>query len=359
MSSPFHPYGALAGASAGASLARKDRLAEMLAVRELARLEAANEADIEFKHRQLAEQTRLREAQQAETSRLNTERAEDRAEARKLVERARVQGAIRLTPKGAIVNRDQHADLTQFGDTGHLFTKHGADQHSADEHFEFSGTAEGNEAAARLEAEKARRQADLESREADRELRRYLGRLAGDRATITIQTVDSDGKPITRVLSKRDALGQTFDAAPTADERNRGASQTRALPVLGAIGELSERINTGQGVAAKIVGAAERAKAQANLNDDIAEYEAVVSGFTPLLARAVGHSGVLTEQDVQSVRKMLPAPGDSKSVRDRKIARIQSLIGTSEAPEPPSPSTTSAPGKRRIFVPGRGVVEVQ
>ena len=72
----------------------------------------------------------------------------------------------------------------------------------------------------------------------------------------------------------------------------------------------------------------------ANMNDDIAEYEALVSGFTPLVARALGHTGVLTEQDVQSVRAVFPRPGDSKSLRDRKMKRMRSLLsGVQEAVE--------------------------
>jgi hypothetical protein len=144
---------------------------------------------------------------------------------------------------------------------------------------------------------------------------------------VRIQTVDAAGNPIIKVLSRSDAAGQDFAASPTTDQRNRQAATARSGSVVKAIAELSERINTGQGAIAKIQGAAEKAKAAANLSDDVSEYQAVVSGFTPLLARAVGHTGVLTEQDVQSVRKMLPDPGDSKSVRDRKITRIESLMG--------------------------------
>lgn len=143
-----------------------------------------------------------------------------------------------------------------------------------------------------------------------------------------VSTVGVDGKPVTRFIDID--TGATIHeevAAPTSDERNRQAASGRAAGVLQAISDLSERINVNQGAAAKIIGAAERAKAEANLNDDVSEYEAVVSGFTPLLARAVGHSGVLTEQDVQSVRKMLPQPTDSKSVRDRKVQRINALMG--------------------------------
>jgi len=114
--------------------------------------------------------------------------------------------------------------------------------------------------------------------------------------------------------------------APTAEQRNRETATTRAQPVLDSVAELSEKINTQQGVIAKISGAVEKAKATANLSDDVGEYEALVSGFVPMLARMVGHTGVLTEQDVQSVRKMLPNPGDSKAMRDRKVARINKIL---------------------------------
>jgi hypothetical protein len=109
-------------------------------------------------------------------------------------------------------------------------------------------------------------------------------------------------------------------------EREEIAKSKKMQPVLDAVSELSEKINTGRGAAAKIRGEAEKLKAQANLNDDVAEYEALVSGFTPLVARAVGHTGVLTQQDVDSVKSLFPKPGDSKSLRDRKIKRLMSIV---------------------------------
>lgn len=121
--------------------------------------------------------------------------------------------------------------------------------------------------------------------------------------------------------------GQPVGMQPTSEMRNRDFALGRVDPILSGISELSEKINTGNGVIAKIAGGVERAKAQANLNDDVAEYEALISGFTPMIARAVGHTGVLTEQDVQSVRKLFPSPGDSKSLRDRKISRIKTILG--------------------------------
>lgn len=124
--------------------------------------------------------------------------------------------------------------------------------------------------------------------------------------------------------------GGALPLAPTTQDRNTSKAYQRAEPILNGISELSEKINVNQGLAAKAIGEAERQKAKMNLNDDVAEYEAMISGFTPLIARSLGHTGVLTEQDVQSVKALFPRPGDSKSLRDRKVARIKTLMGQLE-----------------------------
>jgi hypothetical protein len=110
-------------------------------------------------------------------------------------------------------------------------------------------------------------------------------------------------------------------------ERATLTSFKKIEPIISSISDLSERINTGQGIIAKAGGAIEKAKAQANLNDDVAEYQSLISGFTPLIARSVGHVGVLTQQDVDSVKALFPAPGDSKTLRDRKMAGIKRILG--------------------------------
>lgn len=140
-----------------------------------------------------------------------------------------------------------------------------------------------------------------------------------------VQTVDASGRPVTRFAKATE--GAEFVAPPTADQLNRSAAIKTIDPILSGISELSEKINVLNGVIAKASGEVEKAKARVNLNDDVAEYEALISGFTPMVARAVGHTGVLTQQDVDSVKAMFPRPGDSKSLRDRKIARIKTILG--------------------------------
>lgn len=195
-------------------------------------------------------------------------------------------------------------------------------------------------------------------------------------APIVVQTAEGPQLLDKRTGTAKPITGQGGDAVgmpPTAGQRDQARQYGKARPILSAISELSERINVNQGAMAKIVGAAERAKAQANLSDDVGEYQAMISGFTPMIARALGHSGVLTEQDVQSVRSMFPTPDDSKSMRDRKVARIEQLMGAiegaaggvapSSAPTAPQASggmvQMVAPDGRRLNVPAEKVAELE
>lgn len=123
------------------------------------------------------------------------------------------------------------------------------------------------------------------------------------------------------------AGGEQEPLPPTSAQRDKLAGREQANVIIQSVDELSKKINTGKGLMATLTGAAERAKAQANYNDDVAEYESVVAAFIPMLARANGHTGVLTQQDVDSTRKMLPYPEDSKTLRDRKMARIAKIMG--------------------------------
>lgn len=153
--------------------------------------------------------------------------------------------------------------------------------------------------------------------------------------TRAVNTIDANGKPVTRIVP--DVAGTEFPDQPTSEQQNRAAALGKIDPILTAISELSEKINTGKGIEAKARGEAEKAKARLNYNDDVAEYEAIISGFTPMVARAVGHTGVLTQQDVDSVRELFPKPGDSKTLRDRKIARVKSILAGNTSPTATSP----------------------
>jgi hypothetical protein len=139
-----------------------------------------------------------------------------------------------------------------------------------------------------------------------------------DQGPMLVDRATGQARPIT-------AGGQQVKGKPTTSGSGGGAAKGMSA-VLDSIDELSKKINTSSGISAKFGGQVAKARAATNYDDDLSEYSALVQGFTPMVARAVGHTGVLTEQDVQSVRALFPNPGDSKSIRDRKMKRIRSIM---------------------------------
>jgi hypothetical protein len=117
------------------------------------------------------------------------------------------------------------------------------------------------------------------------------------------------------------------------------AALKRALPVLNEVKALSEQINVVPqeayrglgGAVAKVKGLGREVSTQAGFDPTLQEYQGLIYGFTPMIARALGHVGVLTQQDVESVYRAFPRAGESKEVAARKLARVERLMsGLSE-----------------------------
>lgn len=108
--------------------------------------------------------------------------------------------------------------------------------------------------------------------------------------------------------------------------------------IMGEIEGLSKKINTqGMGPVSNVAGWIRQGAAAGNLDNDVAEYESLVTGMIPMVARAVGHTGVLTQQDVDSVRNLFPKVGDNAALAKNKIARVKTLLaGTGAAAPPPT-----------------------
>lgn len=140
--------------------------------------------------------------------------------------------------------------------------------------------------------------------------------------------------------------GQGTSLPQTAEERNRSGAIQRVQPMLDAIAELSPRINTKQGIEATIQGGWRTLTARANYDDDVAEYVSVIEAFTPLLARAQGHTGVLTERDFEHSMRILPTPRDSETLAKRKLARLNTIL--SGASETGSSAPTGAPSGKKV-----------
>lgn len=87
-----------------------------------------------------------------------------------------------------------------------------------------------------------------------------------------------------------------------------------------------EGIFTAEGWQALPSGLYKSLAAKANIDVDMAEYLASLEGFIPIFARAVGHSGVLTELDSLKTMKLFPRPGDSRELAIRKMRNIEMLM---------------------------------
>lgn len=117
------------------------------------------------------------------------------------------------------------------------------------------------------------------------------------------------------------------EAALRVAASGAGKDDPDPTAIFNEIEGLSNRINTGgPGIATTVTGLARRGAAKLNLDNDVAEYQALVKGFVPMIARAVGHSGVLTQLDVDSVRGMFPLPQDNKELARNKLARVRRLM---------------------------------
>lgn len=109
--------------------------------------------------------------------------------------------------------------------------------------------------------------------------------------------------------------------------------------IMDEIETLGKRIFTSNGgPIANITGAFRTAAAKANWDNDVAEYNALVEGMIPMVARANGHTGVLTQQDVDSTRALFGKIGlagtDNATLAQNKIDRVKRLIKGGGAAKP-------------------------
>lgn len=127
----------------------------------------------------------------------------------------------------------------------------------------------------------------------------------------------------------REASQRAAAAKPTGTGTDQ-AAQT----ILARVKALSANINTDAGLMAKLTGGIKRAGAATNLNNDVAEYEGLIEGAIPIIARKFGHTGVLTQQDVDSVKAMFPKATDSAAIAKRKLTLIENILGGATTPAP-------------------------
>lgn len=151
-----------------------------------------------------------------------------------------------------------------------------------------------------------------------------------------IETVDEAGNPIIKYMTPEQVNAQGgVRTSPKTTAKASGPATVDAI--LGEITALSNKINTSSGgPMSNVTGAVRRGAAAGNMDNDVSEYLALVEGFIPMVARAVGHTGVLTQQDVDSVRALFPRPGDNAQLSKNKLERVKRIMQQMQSPEAPA-----------------------
>lgn len=153
------------------------------------------------------------------------------------------------------------------------------------------------------------RQAKLIQDDPDAELQRDLRR------------INAQGAWSERVAGERSSGG----GGATGAAAQKAASKAKAA--IDKLDALSKAINTESGPMARIGGAFRTGAGKIGLDDKITEYNGLIGLTLPGLARELGHVGVLTQQDVDSVLNGLPKPNSTKGERDLLIQNVRDLIG--------------------------------
>lgn len=347
---PDYGFGALAlgsGAQAGLQELLKRRLLE----REMALRERAQGEEMDYRNRALESQNastdQMRQFQQAmqlmaledRRSKMSDDYGAEVSE--QTPAGSAVPSAVRGTPSAARIRAIPMAGMDTSG--------------SPAKPLEFMGFSakerEGEERqAGRLMLQKDQQAARAEQADLSRANTAAIAGMRRDARVNVVQDFDPESGGTVTVGVDPETGEEKWRRAPKPNAQQLGMTQSlkRVQALLDSAIELSKAINTSQGLAAKAKGYANVAAAKANLNDDVAEYTAMLQAFTPLWARAMGHTGVLTQQDVDSARMAFPGPTDSESLRTRKLKRIYKVLKLGDfqdagAAAPTPTATTKVP----------------
>jgi hypothetical protein len=160
----------------------------------------------------------------------------------------------------------------------------------------------------------------------DAEALAWADKLATGEATISNVPQGVNGAFRTKVIrlgAERGDIIMPKKARDTIQE----LSAARAIVI--QLGELSQKIPRGQGLGRLAVGAKSKAAGfaqSAGLGEDVANYQAMAVGMLANLSRATGERGVLTNQDVDRVKKNIPTVDDTEVVSANKLGNLSALF---------------------------------
>lgn len=116
--------------------------------------------------------------------------------------------------------------------------------------------------------------------------------------------------------------------APTSQMRAMKYGREQATNAFRGIFATLARVNKGnpEGYGTMVRRGVAEAKRLTMSDDQLMALNDSIRGFVPLLARAIGHVGVLTELDVQRTEALFPKPGQSEQLTRAKLKYLNDVL---------------------------------
>lgn len=167
-----------------------------------------------------------------------------------------------------------------------------------------------------------------------------VGTGAGSAPSQTVQSwvnrVASGSANISNVpLGIRNEVVNAMDAQGvqvlSSTQRNTLSELSKASEIVGQLDSQLKQLNLGSGLLGRITKGAELfLGSQLQTSEEAALFQSLKEGLLSTLSRATGERGVLTDQDIQRARNLLPKLTDSKEVASGKMEQLEALFGAFE-----------------------------
>jgi hypothetical protein len=145
----------------------------------------------------------------------------------------------------------------------------------------------------------------------------------------------NEGQAGTWLYPKNGGPPQFVPSAATAGTRGKEEAKGAALKAYNSLMGIYDTMG-GQpegGITARATGFARSGKAALGYAPQVEAFKSGVRGFVPLMARALGHVGVLTELDVERTEQLFPGPGSTAEEKALKMRLIEDIM-SGNAPMP-------------------------
>lgn len=129
---------------------------------------------------------------------------------------------------------------------------------------------------------------------------------------------------IDNVTGEREFMPSGPTAATRGKEESKGAARNAYDELMGVYDKIGGQSEGG--LEARGTGLLRKGQAAAGYAPEVNTYQSGVRGFVPLMARALGHVGVLTELDVERTESLFPKVGDTNQEKIQKKRLLEDIM---------------------------------